>query len=137
MAGSLKLELAQFREVEGFTKLGFVLDDATKQLVDRGVRLTRLLVQNRYKPVSMDKQILFLYAALKGYLDWMPVELVSIYEEEFYGFYETDVIYLPIKANLDFKDNNLDEEVISFIIWHFTAFFINFTVKVLKINLSV
>jgi F-type H+-transporting ATPase subunit alpha len=69
MAGSLKLELAQFREVEGFTKLGFVLDDATKQLVDRGVRLTRLLVQGRYSPVSMDKQILFLYAALKGYLD--------------------------------------------------------------------
>jgi F-type H+-transporting ATPase subunit alpha len=69
MAGSLKLELAQFREVEGFTKLGFVLDDATKQLIDRGVRLTRLLVQGRFKPVSMDKQILFLYAALKGYLD--------------------------------------------------------------------
>jgi F-type H+-transporting ATPase subunit alpha len=69
MAGSLKLELAQFREVEGFTKLGFVLDDATKQLVDRGIRLTRLLVQNRYSPVPMDKQILFLYAALNGYLD--------------------------------------------------------------------
>jgi F0F1-type ATP synthase alpha subunit len=45
MAGSLKLELAQFREVEGFTKLGFSLDDATKQLIDRGSRLTRLLVQ--------------------------------------------------------------------------------------------
>jgi len=69
MAGSLKLELAQFREVEGFTKLGFVLDDATKQLVNRGLRLTCLLVQNRFKPVSMDKQILFLYAALKGYID--------------------------------------------------------------------
>jgi F-type H+-transporting ATPase subunit alpha len=69
MAGPLKLELAQFREVEGFTKLGFELDDATKQLVERGVKLTRLLVQNRFSPVSMDKQILFLYAALKGYLD--------------------------------------------------------------------
>jgi len=69
MAGSLKLELAQFREVEGFTKLGFVLDEATKQLVDRGARLTRLLVQGRYNPVPMDKQILFLYAALNGYLD--------------------------------------------------------------------
>jgi len=45
MAGSLKLELAQYREVEGFTKLGFTLDDATKQLIDRGARLTRLLVQ--------------------------------------------------------------------------------------------
>jgi len=69
MAGSLKLELAQFREVEGFTKLGFVLDEATKQLVDRGARLTRLLVQNRFSPVSMDKQILFLYSALNGFLD--------------------------------------------------------------------
>jgi F0F1-type ATP synthase alpha subunit len=69
MAGTLKLELAQFREVEGFTKLGFALDDATKQLVDRGVRLTQLLVQKRFLPVSMDKQILFLFAALKGFLD--------------------------------------------------------------------
>jgi F-type H+-transporting ATPase subunit alpha len=68
MAGSLKLELAQFREVEGFTKLGFVLDESTKQLVDRGARLTRLLVQGRSYPVSMDKQALFLYSAIRGYL---------------------------------------------------------------------
>lgn len=46
----------------------------------------------------------------------MPVELVSVYEEEFYGFYETDVVYFPLKSNLDFKDNNLDDEVASFII---------------------
>lgn len=85
----------------------------------------------------MDKQILFLYAALKGYLDWMPVELVSVYEEEFYGFYETDVVYFPLKSNLDFKDNNLDDEVASFIIWHFTACFIDFAINVLKVNLTV
>ena len=84
----------------------------------------------------MDKQILFLYAALRGYLDWMPVELVSIYEEEFYSFYETDVIYLPLKSNLDFKNNSLDEEVVSFIIWHFTATFIEFSRSVLNVNLS-
>jgi len=69
MAGSLKLELAQFREAEGFTKLGFALDDATTQLIERGLRLTRLLVQKHNQPVSMDKQILFLYTALRGYLD--------------------------------------------------------------------
>jgi len=69
MSGSLKLDLAQFREVEGFTKLGFSLDDATKQLIDRGGRLTRLLVQNRFRPVSIDNQILFLFAALNGFLD--------------------------------------------------------------------
>jgi hypothetical protein len=59
----------------------------------------------------------------------MPVELVSIYEEEFYRFYESDVIYFPLKSNLDFKDNYLDDEVVSFIIWHFTAFFISFVEK--------
>jgi len=46
----------------------------------------------------------------------MSVDLVSIYEEEFYKYYETDVIYFPLKSNLDFKDNSLDKEVVSFII---------------------
>jgi len=46
----------------------------------------------------------------------MPVDLVSIYEEEFYKYYESDVIYFPLKSNLDFKDNSLDIEVVSFII---------------------
>lgn len=80
MAGSLKLELAQFREVEDFTKLGFVLDDATKRLVDRGEKLTRLLVQNRYSPLSIIDQSIFLYAALNGFLDGVPVSLVSLYD---------------------------------------------------------
>lgn len=129
MAGSLKLELAQFREVEGFTKLGFALDDATKQLVDRGARLTRLLVQNRYSPVSMDKQILFLYAALNGYLDWMPVELVSVYEEEFYGYYSRAICSYPFKKSLTVKKNEFDKEVVSYFIWFFTESFILFTAK--------
>lgn len=129
MAGTLKLDLAQYREVEGFTKLGFVLDDATKLLVDKGVLLTRLLVQNRLAPVSMDKQILFLYSALKGYLDWMPADLVPVYEEEFYRFYSSDVCHLPLKSNMYTKDNSLDEELVSFILWHFTALFINFAKK--------
>lgn len=46
----------------------------------------------------------------------MPVDLVSVYEEEFYSFYENDVIYFPLKSNLDFKDNYLDTEVVSYII---------------------
>ena len=129
MAGSLKLELAQFREVEGFTKLGFALDDATKQLVDRGARLTRLLVQNRYSPVSMDKQILFLYSALNGYLDWMPVELVSVYEEEFYGYYDCAICSYPFKNSLTVKKNEFDKEIVSYFIWFFTESFILFTAK--------
>lgn len=56
MAGKLKLELAQFREVEGSTKSGFALDDATSQLIERGLRSTNLLIQKHYGPVSIDGQ---------------------------------------------------------------------------------
>jgi len=59
----------------------------------------------------------------------MPVDLVSVYEDEFYRFYESDVIYFPLKTNLSFKDNYFDEEVISYIMWYFTHFFIEFAVK--------
>jgi F-type H+-transporting ATPase subunit alpha len=124
MAGSLKLELAQFREVEGFTKSGFVLDDATTQLIERGIRSTRLLVQNNYRPVSMDKQILFLYAALKGYLDRLPAHLVSSYEYEFYNYYNGSIFKYPLEGNLSIKKNKLPTEVVSYSIYFFTKFFI-------------
>lgn len=69
MAGNLKLDLAQFREVEGFTKLGITLDDATKQLVERGSRLTSLLIQKRYLPEPIANQIIYLFFATEGYLN--------------------------------------------------------------------
>ena len=69
MAGTLKLELAQFREVERFSKLGFSLDEATKGLLNKGFRLTQLLVQNRNLPFSIDKQILGLYPSLNAFID--------------------------------------------------------------------
>jgi hypothetical protein len=74
----------------------------------------------------MDKQILFLYSAIRGYLDWMPVELVPVYEDEFYRYYLNDVMYWPFKSTLDFKDNSLDEDATSFLIWHFSALFIGY-----------
>jgi F-type H+-transporting ATPase subunit alpha len=108
MAGTLKLELAQFREVEGFTKLGFTLDDATKQLIDRGSRLTKLLIQNRYSPVPVYKQILLLYAALNGYLDIIDVDLVSIYEAELYNMLDNSIFKLPFSKSLTtYFDNTL------------------------------
>jgi len=69
MAGNLKLDLAQFREVEGFTKLGITLDDATRQLVDRGSRLTSLLTQKRHVPEFIANQILYLFFTTEGYLN--------------------------------------------------------------------
>lgn len=69
IAGPLKLELAQYREVKDFVKFGSDLDDKTLELIKRGKLLTNLLKQNRFKPVSVEKQIISLFAALNGYLD--------------------------------------------------------------------
>lgn len=121
MAGSLKLELAQFREVEDFTKLGFVLDDVTKRLVDRGEKLTRLLVQNRNEPLDITEQTLFLYAALNGFLDEIPLNLVNIYEKELYKFLKKTIFYEPLKVML--KDT-LDVELINFILSNFNIYFL-------------
>jgi F-type H+-transporting ATPase subunit alpha len=96
MAGNLKLELAQYREVEDFTKLGFVLDEATKRLVDKGEKLTQLLVQNRYNPIDIVDQTIFLYSALNGYLDGIPVGLVPIYEQELYLFIKKTIFFFTI-----------------------------------------
>jgi len=106
MAGNLKLELAQFREVEGLAKLGLTLDDATKQLIDRGTRLTRILVQGRYNPIPVFKQILILYAALNGYLDFIDSNLVNLYENELYKFLDTSIFYLPFSINLSEEMSN-------------------------------
>lgn len=126
MAGSLKLELAQFREVEDFTKLGFVLDDATKRLVDRGEKLTRLLVQNRYSPISIIDQAIFLYAALNGFLDGIPVHLVSTYEAQLFSFLRKSPFYYPLEYHLK---TNLDFKVLDFLLHSFRKAFIAYYVK--------
>jgi F-type H+-transporting ATPase subunit alpha len=121
MAGNLKLELAQYREVEDFTKLGFVLDDATKRLVDRGEKLTRLLVQNRYEPIDITDQTIFLYAALNGYLDGVPLNLVNIYEKELYSFLKKTVFYEILRSELR---EVLEVDLLDFILGEFHSEFL-------------
>lgn len=121
MAGSLKLELAQYREVEDFTKLGFILDEATKRLIDRGERLTKLLVQNRYEPIDIVDQTIFLYAALNGYLDDLSVNLVSSFEKELYAFLKKTIFYLPLQHNLR---DELDEFLLNWILTWFKKYFV-------------
>jgi F-type H+-transporting ATPase subunit alpha len=69
IAGTLKLELAQFREVEAFASFGSELDDATQFTLTRGVRLIELLKQKQYEPLTVKEQIILIYAGMKGYLD--------------------------------------------------------------------
>ncbi|HXN54616.1 MAG TPA: F0F1 ATP synthase subunit alpha, partial [Mycoplasmatales bacterium] len=116
MAGNLKLELAQYREVEDFTKLGFVLDDATKRLVEKGEKLTRLLVQNRYEPIDITDQTIFLYAALNGFLDGVPLNLVNIYEKELYSFLKKTVFFEVLRSELR---EILEVDLLDFILGEF------------------
>jgi len=125
MAGDLKLELAQFREVEGFTKLGLVLDDATQQLIVNGGRLTSLLVQKRYLPTPIYVQILSLFAALKGYLEIIGSDLISIFEAEFKGWFFGSCVSKPVASSLTAMV--FPAMIVEYFIWHFAYLFILFT----------
>ncbi|KAG6467081.1 hypothetical protein ZIOFF_075131 [Zingiber officinale] len=80
VCGSFKLELAQYREVAAFAQFGSDLDAATQALLNRGARLTEVLKQPQYSPLPIEKQILVLYAAVKGFCDRMPLDRISQYE---------------------------------------------------------
>nr|QIA60889.1 ATP synthase F1 subunit alpha [Plicanthus hirtellus] len=82
VCGSSKLELAQYREVAAFAQFGSDLDAATQYLLNRGARLTEILKQPQYSPIPIEKQIVVIYAAVKGYLDQIPVVLITQYEQE-------------------------------------------------------
>jgi len=82
VAGSIKLELAQFREMEAFSQFASDLDAATQQLLSRGSRLTELLKQPQYSPVSSEKQVVLIYSGIKGYLDNIEVSKVGRFETE-------------------------------------------------------
>lgn len=120
MAGKLKLELAQYREVEDFTKLGFALDEATKKLVDRGEKLTRLLIQPRYSPLDVVDQMIFLYAALNGFLDGVPLEAVARYEQELYVFVHSSKLYAPLAFSLR---HELESDLLVFFLLSFRQVF--------------
>lgn len=81
VSNSLKLELAQYHEMEAFSKFGSDLDATTKSILDHGARLERLLIQHQYKPMSVAEQVLSLYAAKHKYLENVEVEQVNAFEE--------------------------------------------------------
>ncbi|KAI0227304.1 ATP synthase subunit alpha, mitochondrial [Lamellibrachia satsuma] len=83
VAGSMKLELAQYREVAAFAQFGSDLDAATQQLLNRGVRLTELLKQGQYVPMAVEDQVAIIYAGVRGHLDTMDPSLITKFEEEF------------------------------------------------------
>jgi len=80
VAGSIKLELAQYREMAAFAQFGSDLDAATQQLLARGARLTELLKQGQYEPLSVEEQVVVIYAGVKGYLDNIVIPDIAKFE---------------------------------------------------------
>ena len=89
VAGTLRLDLAQYRELAAFAQFGSDLDPATQRQLSRGKRLTEILKQPQYRPLSVQKQVAIIYAATNGYLDDVAVEKLRQYEEELYRFLES------------------------------------------------
>jgi len=89
VAGSLRLDLAQFRELEAFAAFGSDLDKATQQQLTRGTRLVEILKQPQYDPLSLEKPVTILYAGTKGFLDKYPTEVLGKYEAGLYPFMES------------------------------------------------
>ena len=82
VAGSIKLELAQYREMAAFAQFGSDLDAATQKLLERGARLTELLKQPQYSPLAVEEQVIIIYAGVKGFLDEIEVKSIGMFEQE-------------------------------------------------------
>ena len=89
VAGRLRLELAQYRELAAFAQFGSDLDKATQAQLNRGRRLVEVLKQPQYQPLGVEKQVAIIFAATNGYLDEVPVEQLRKYEDDLYRFLES------------------------------------------------
>ena len=90
IAGGLKLDLANFRELEAFAQLGTELDKATQGQLDRGYRMVELLKQPQFKPMNVIDQVMVIFAGTKGYIDKVPVKEVQTWEDQFLRFMRTE-----------------------------------------------
>ncbi len=106
VAGTLRLDLAQYRELAAFAAFGSDLDAATQAQLTRGERLVEILKQPQYQPLSMEKQVTIIYAGANGYLDPLPLETLADYETELYSYIESNdpSIFSDLKEKEEFTD---------------------------------
>ena len=107
VAGTLRLDMAQFRELEAFAAFGSDLDAATQAQLTRGERLVEILQQPQYQPLTMERQVLILYAGTRGFLDNHPTDVVGKYETGLYPFVEDRYpqIYAELKEKQEITDD--------------------------------
>jgi F-type H+-transporting ATPase subunit alpha len=92
VAGSLRLDLAQYREMAAFAQFGSDLDAATQQMLSRGTRLVEILKQGQYQPLPFENQVVMIYAGTNGFLDNFPESALQKYETELFRFMGTDLL---------------------------------------------
>jgi F-type H+-transporting ATPase subunit alpha len=99
VAGRLKLDMGQYREVSAFAQFGTAeLDKATRSQLERGQRIQEVLKQAQFVPVSLERQVMVLYAVINGYLDDIPVDKIAAFENDFYRFMEAS--YADLVKNI-------------------------------------
>jgi F-type H+-transporting ATPase subunit alpha len=112
VAGSMKLELAQYRELAAFAQFGSDLDKATQNQLNRGQRLVEVLKQKQFSPLPFSKQILIIYAGTSGFLDDLPVDQVRDFEAELYKYVDaTNPAVLRTIMEKKILDDNLKAEM--------------------------
>jgi F-type H+/Na+-transporting ATPase subunit alpha len=111
VAGSIKLELAQYREMAAFAQFGSDLDASTQKLLARGARLTELLKQPQYQPMPVEEQVASIYAGTQGFLDTVPVTDVVRYEAAMLSFLRSEKpkVLKAIRDTKELKDDTAAE----------------------------
>ncbi len=107
VAGTIKIELAQYRELAAFAQFGSELDKETQETLSQGERIMEILKQPQYKPVSVEKQVMIIYAVTNKFLSDIPVDNIQKFEDEFYSFMDTNYpeVGQKIKEEKVFSDD--------------------------------
>ena len=105
IAGSLKLELAQYRDLAAFEKFGSSLDAETVAALARGAKLTELLKQNQFAPLSVQDQVAIIFAGVKGYLKTVDIKEIKNFENSLLKFLNSTAVCKPIMGQIDSKLN--------------------------------
>jgi F-type H+-transporting ATPase subunit alpha len=118
VAGRLRLDLSQYRELEAFAQFGSELDEATRNTLNRGEKMVATLNQPQYQPWPFEEQVVAIYAGVNGYLDEIPTDQVPRFQEEFREYLRTEAsIYKEIRETGDLPDElakRIDEEIKKF-----------------------
>ncbi len=111
IAGPLKLTMAQYQELEAFARLGADLDEATRRQLDKGVRMTEILKQGQYAPLSLGQEIAIIYAALNGFVDEIPVPKIREYEAMFHEYIRAHAPTLIDRLEREAWSDELEKEL--------------------------